>query len=156
MAGAALAENHVAQSLVPGAQAALSPRHVALLNDSFARVEPASELVATLFFRRLTESEPDIASFLAGDEAEQRRQLISALNLAVASLERFDEIVPALKLLGTRYRQRGVTEYHYGAVGESLLWTLGHSLGSHWTAEVEEAWMALFTLIAETMTREHG
>ena len=65
---------------------------------------------------------------------------------------RFGQIVLALQLLGDKYRGLGIEEFHYGAVGEALLWTLKQSLGAHWSPDIEDAWAAAFTAIAETMT----
>jgi len=131
--------------------ACISAEHTRLVRTSYALVEPAGDLVATLFFRRLIEIEPKLQRMLAGDIGEQSRQLLSALALAVASLERFEQISPALKLLGAKYRGLGIEEFHYGAVGEALLWTLQQSLAAQWTCDIEDAWVATFTAIAETM-----
>lgn len=130
----------------------LSPDDVRHLRLSYRLVEPAADLVATLFFRRLREIAPEIGPMLHEDEVTQRRQLLTAIALAVASLDRFEEILPALRLLGSKYRAQGVTELHYGAVGEALLWTLKQSLGEHWTSDVADAWTALCTVVAEVMT----
>lgn len=130
----------------------ISPEHVRLIQESYRLFEPASDLVATLFFQRLEEIAPEVQPMLLGDMDEQRKQLLISLGLAVASLERFDDIIPSLKLLGAKYRAIGVEPYHYGGVGEALLWTLKQSLGSNWSPELEDAWTALCTLIAEAMT----
>ena len=127
--------------------------HIRLVRESYRLVQPASDLVAELFFHRLIAIAPDLKPMLARDMVEQRRQLLSALSLAVASLDRFGEIAPALKLLGARYRGMGITEPHYGAVGEALLWTLHQSLEPTWSSDLEDAWTAVFTAIAETMTQ---
>ncbi len=131
--------------------ARISAEHTHLVQTSYALVEPAGDLVATLFFRRLNEIEPELERMLGGDVDEHSRQLLSALALAVASLDRFERISPALKLLGVKYRGLGIEEFHYGAAGEALLWTLKQSLGPHWSSDVEDAWAAAFTAIAETM-----
>ena len=130
----------------------ISPDHVRLIHESYLQFEPASDLVATLFFHRLLEIAPEVRPMLQGDMDEQRKQLLIALGLAVASLERFDDIVPPLKLLGTKYRATGVEPYHYGGVGEALLWTLKQSLGYSWSPELEDAWSARCTVVAEAMT----
>jgi len=138
------------QACQPGAL--ISPEHVRLIHDSYRLFEPASDLVATLFFHRLLEIAPEVQPMMQGDMDEQRKQLLISLGLAVASLARFDDIVPALKLLGAKYRAIGVEPYHYGGVGEALLWTLKQSLGSNWSPELEDAWSALCTVVAEAMT----
>jgi len=134
----------------PGAQ--ISPEHIRLIQESYRLFEPASDLVTTLFFQRLEKIAPEVQPMLLGDMDEQRKQLLISLGLAVASLNRFDDILPSLKLLGAKYRAIGVEPYHYGGVGEALLWTLKQSLGSNWSPELEDAWTALCTLIAEAMT----
>jgi nitric oxide dioxygenase len=152
MANTAYAENLDVPARAPQPSAHISTEHVRLIQSSYAQFEPASDLVATLFFHRLLEIAPEVQPMLQGDMDEQRKQLLIALGLAVASLDRFDDILPSLRLLGSKYRSIGVEEYHYGAVGESLLWTLKQSLGPHWSPELEDAWSALCTVIAETMT----
>ncbi len=152
MAHTAYAEMTV-ETAIPVAppSAPISAEHTRLVHTSYALAEPAGDLVATLFFRRLFEIEPRLELMLGGDADEQKRQLLSALALAVASLDRFEQIVPALKLLGVKYRGLGIEEFHYGAVGEALLWTLKQSLGAHWSSDIDDAWAAAFTAIAETM-----
>ncbi len=143
---------HAEQSAARAAEPQITAENIRHVRVTYLKVEPASDLVATLFFRRLDEIAPDVRPFLGEDIREQRRQLLISLGLAVASLDRLDDILPALKLLGAKYRAMGVTEPHYGAVGEALIWTLKQSLGPHWSAEAEDAWTAVCTLIAEVMT----
>lgn len=137
-------------ALQPGAQ--ISPENVRLIQESYRLFEPASDLVASLFFQRLLEVAPEVRPMLLGDMEEQRKQLLISLGLAVAALDRFNDIIPSLMLLGAKYRAIGVEPYHYGGVGEALLWTLKQSLGSNWSPELEDAWTALCTVVAEAMT----
>ena len=152
MAETAYAETFGPAETVAPPPWAISAEHTRLVQTSYSLIEPAGDLVATLFFRRLIGIEPRLRPMLAGGMDEQRRQLLSALALAVASLDRFGQIVPALQQLGANYRGLGIEEFHYGAVGEALLWTLKQSLGAHWSSDIEDAWAAAFTAIAETMT----
>ncbi len=140
------------QDRVVPPQGIILDEHICLVRESYRHIQPASGLVAELFFRRLIGIAPDLKFILDDDMDEQHRQLLGALSLAVASLDQFDRIVPALKLLGAKYRGMGVAEIHYGAVGEALLWTLKKSLGAHWSSDIEDAWTAAFTVVAETMT----
>ncbi|MGD9866390.1 MAG: globin domain-containing protein [Hyphomicrobiales bacterium] len=130
----------------------LSPAHKRLVVESFAQVSPAAGLVARLFFWRLSEISPATLAMFPGDTEEQCEKLVSSLNLAVASLDRFEDIVPSLKLLGAHNRALGVEPMHYGLVAEALLWTLANALGPRFTAECRDAWVALFTRLGEVMT----
>lgn len=156
MEQAALAGQHDASEAAHAPLAFPTADQKVVLKSSFTVIEPALGLVATLFFRRLDDIAPEVRALLPDDEAEQHRQLVSSLALAIAALDRFPDIHPALKLLGTRFRALGVTEFHYGAVGEALLWTLKQSMGDRWTPEVADAWTAFCTDTAEIMTGNSG
>jgi hemoglobin-like flavoprotein len=69
----------------------------------------------------------------------------------VRGLDRLDELVPAVRDLGTRHAAYGVKDGHYETVGAALLWTLERGLGPEFTPEVEEAWVAVYRLLAATM-----
>ena len=152
MVDAAHVNESATTAVEPQTTSPMSAEHNRCVRETYLAVEPASDLVATLFFRRLDEIAPEVRPFLGEDIVEQRKQLLISLGLAVASLDRFDDIIPALNLLGAKSRAMGVTELHYGAVGEALIWTLKQSLGSKWSPEAEDAWTAMCTLVAEVMT----
>lgn len=133
------------------AEGPLSTQQKALVRESFARIEPAIELVVQLFYRRLFDIAPEVRPLFSEDMQDQRRKLISALRLSVAAMDKLDDLVPTLKLLGAKHRSYGVHATHYGAVGEALLWTLRQSLKNHFTPEVHDAWVAVYTVMAETM-----
>ncbi|MCA9969198.1 MAG: hypothetical protein KC425_03230 [Anaerolineales bacterium] len=76
---------------------------------------------------------------------------MTTLSFAVAGLHKPDRIVPAVRQLGSRHVGYGVQPHHYQTVGAALLWTLAQGLGSQFTPEVEAAWTAAYTLLADTM-----
>ncbi|MEC9369611.1 MAG: globin family protein [Pseudomonadota bacterium] len=132
----------------------LTRRQKQLVRESFATLSPASDLLAEAFYRRLFEIAPQVRPMFTDSEAEQRRKLITALRLAVAGLDRIGEIAPTLRLLGVRHRDYGVAPLHYGYVAEALLWTLSNCLGDRFDSETRDAWVAVYTLMAEIMTAE--
>ena len=148
----AVANTHIPAGDLIAPEAFPNDDQVRILRESYAALEPAGDLVATLFFRRLDQIAPEVRELLPASKQELHAQLRSSLGLAIASLDRFAEINPALKLLGSRFRTLGVNEFHYGAVGEALLWTLECSLGEKCDSETFDAWTAFCTEIAEIMT----
>lgn len=130
----------------------LTPTHKRLVRESFDLVSPAAGLLARAFYRRLFEIAPETRAMFPGDMAGLEARLVTALRLAVASLDRLDDIVPALRLLGASNRSRGMEPVHYGFLGEALLWTLANALGPRFTPECRDAWVAAFTVMAEVMT----
>jgi hemoglobin-like flavoprotein len=83
--------------------------------------------------------------------AEQRKKLMQTLTAAVKGLDRLDQLVPVVQALGRRHAGYGVEERHYDTVGAALLWTLSMGLGREFTPEVEQAWAAVYGLLATTM-----
>ena len=129
----------------------MSDQQKQLIRDSFQILEPAGELVGRLFYRKVLEVAPDLEPVFAGNIGDKQHELVAALRLAVASLDRLDELVPALQLLGVKFRGLGVQPVHYGAFGEALLWTLSHTLNDRCTSETQDAWVAFYSQMAEVM-----
>ncbi len=129
----------------------MTPTEISLVKDSFRKVVPIADQAAALFYARLFELDPSLRPLFRGDMAEQGRKLMTMIATAVASLERLDTIVPAVRQLGARHASYQVTDEHYATVGAALLWTLEKGLGSDFTAEVRAAWTTTYTLLANTM-----
>lgn len=122
-----------------------------LVQSSFALVAPIAETAAQLFYNRLFEIDPSLRRLFKGNVEEQGRKLMQMLALAVKGLDHPESLLPGLRALGARHEQYGVQARDYATVGAALLWTLECGLGAAFTSEVEEAWLAVYTMIAETM-----
>jgi hemoglobin-like flavoprotein len=129
----------------------LTDTQIALVQKSFAAIAPIADDAAVLFYQRMFEIDPSLKSMFRGDMAEQRRKLMQMLTAAVKGLQRLDRLVPVLEDLGRRHIGYGVTDQHYDTVGAALLWTLEKGLGRAFTPEVQEAWAAVYGLLANTM-----
>ena len=122
-----------------------------LVQESFAAVMPIADDAAALFYRRLFELDPSLERMFKGDMKEQRRKLMQMLTAAVKGLDRLDQLVPVVEDLGRRHAGYGVADAHYDTVGAALLWTLEKGLGSAFTPDVQNAWVAVYGLLAGTM-----
>ena len=122
-----------------------------LVQSSFEKVVPISETAAALFYGRLFELDPSLRPMFTGDMKEQGKKLMNMLTLAVRGLDKLDQLVPAIQALGRKHTGYGVKPEHYNTVGAALLWTLEQGLGESFTPEVKEAWIAVYTLMANTM-----
>jgi hemoglobin-like flavoprotein len=129
----------------------MSPTEISLVKDSFRKVLPIADQAAALFYARLFELDPALRGLFRGNMVEQGRKLMTMIATAVASLERLDTLVPAVRQLGARHGGYGVREEHYATVGAALLWTLEKGLGGEFTPAVREAWTTTYTLLANTM-----
>lgn len=124
---------------------------VALVQESWKKVLPIRDQAAQLFYGKLFELDPSLRALFHGDIGEQGRKLMSMIGTAVVGLGRPDELIPALQALGARHGGYGVRDEHYDTVAAALLDTLRLGLGEAFTAEVKEAWVAVYTMLATVM-----
>lgn len=121
----------------------LSQEQKRLIRDSFTRIEPASDLVARLFYMKSVDIDPSIREVLKAPSRAQRRKFMAAMKLAVVSLDRLETLQAVIKLLGVRQRQQGVKSRHYTAFRRAWVWTLEQSLEARFSREAKDAWTAL-------------
>jgi hemoglobin-like flavoprotein len=130
----------------------MTPAQVDMIRTSWTAVEPIGDVAATLFYDRLFELDPALRRLFARtDMAQQKKILIQTLTVVVKSLDRLDQLVPAIEALGRRHAGYGVRAEHYETVGAALLWTLGQGLGDGFTPELEAAWTEAYTTLASVM-----
>ena len=124
---------------------------IKLVQDSFAKVVPIAGTAADLFYGRLFEVAPEVKPLFKGDMAQQKLALMQTLGIVVVGLSKLDTILPAVKSLAERHKGYGVSPAHFDLVGASLLWTLEQGLGEAYTPEVNDAWVAAYTLLSGVM-----
>ena len=122
-----------------------------LVRESFALVKPIAEQAAALFYDNLFHADPTLRPLFRGDMTQQGERLMTMIGATVGLLDRPAALVPVLRQLGARHAGYGVRDAHYATVGGALLLTLSQGLGESFTAEVREAWTALYAIVSETM-----
>ena len=73
----------------------MTPKQVALVQDSFAKVAPTSEAAAELFYDHLFDIAPQMRAMFPNDMIEQRRKLMAMLAGVVKGLANLEQILPA-------------------------------------------------------------
>lgn len=129
----------------------MTPNQKSLVQETFGLIAPIAPTAAALFYQRLFELDPAVRPMFRGDMGQQGRMLMQALALAVKSLDKPEALMPVLQDLGRRHAKYGVRDEHYDTVGAALIWTLGIWLGDRFTADVREAWVEVYTVVATTM-----
>lgn len=130
----------------------LSADQITLVKSSFAKIASEVDAVAGLFYGRLFTLDPSLKSMFKADITEQGRKLMQIIAFAVHSLGDLNALVPHVQALGQRHITYGVTPDHYVTVGDALIWTLRQGLRDDFTPEVEDAWIAVYTLLVATAT----
>ncbi|MCI0393446.1 MAG: globin domain-containing protein [Chloroflexi bacterium] len=129
----------------------MTPKQIELVQETFALVAPMADQAAALFYARLFTLDPSLRPLFRSNMDEQGKKLMATLTLVVRDLQQPETIIAAVQHLGQRHATYGVQPAHYNTVGSALLWTLNQGLGDRFTAEVEAAWTAAYTLLADLM-----
>ena len=129
----------------------MTPVQIKLVQASFAKVAPIAATAADLFYGRLFEIAPHLREMFPEDLTEQKKKLMAMLGTVVAGLDRLDALMPAVRALGQRHADYGVTSAHFAPVGVALLWTLKKGLGDDFTPEVREAWATAYSALSQAM-----
>lgn len=129
----------------------MNEQQIALVQSSFAKVQPISEQAAALFYARLFELAPQVRALFKGDMVEQGRKLMAMLAMITSKLTQLDTLVPAAQSLARRHVAYGAQAAHYAVVGQALLDTLEKGLGEDFTPEVRDAWVTAYRTLSAVM-----
>ncbi len=131
----------------------MDAQQIALVQRTFARVEPIAQEVGDLFYTRLFEMDPGIRQLFTGDMKKQALMLMTVIGLAVRGLDRPETIAPSIRALGQRHYRYGVTVPDYNTFGAALIWALEQVLGDDFTPEVKAAWIEAYDVLAGAMKK---
>ena len=129
----------------------MTPQQIALVRSSFADVSPIADSAAKLFYSRLFELDPSLRPLFRNSLDAQGSKLMNMIAGAVCLLDQPEKLMPVVRNLGRRHTGYGVEGRHYETVGAALLWTLEKGLGAAFTPEVENAWIAVYGVLADNM-----
>jgi hemoglobin-like flavoprotein len=115
----------------------------------FRNIESA--IVADVFYSKLFFDNPKLRQMFPASMEQQYKKLIDMLCVVISRLDKLDEISKDIKTLAARHEKYGVQPQHYTLAGKALLWTLERGLGNYWNDEIKAAWLACYTVLAETM-----
>lgn len=130
---------------------ALLDRECDLLRESWSKAALDRILAAQLFYGRLFEQRPDLRAMFGPDMTSQGRKLMDTLNFVVDNIGQSEVLEKPVTDLGRRHRGYGVKDEDYQDVGAALLWTFQNLMGDGFDAEVEQAWISVYTQIADRM-----
>lgn len=130
----------------------MTPHTIALVQGSWAKVQPIAPQAAELFYKNLFEADPLLQQLFKVDMPEQGRKLMQMIGAAVGKLTDLPTLVPILQTLGKRHVGYGVRDSDYAVVGAALLKTLEQGLGPAFTPEVRAAWTEVYGVMHQVMS----
>ncbi|HZI02127.1 MAG TPA: globin domain-containing protein, partial [Flavisolibacter sp.] len=144
--------NKIAASLFNLKIAIMTPYQVSLVKETWLSVTALDPvIVGDLFYQKLFEICPEVRPMFTSSLPEQSKKLLYMLNYIISKLHKLEDVVEDVQNLARRHVHYGVKASHYTAVATALLWTLEQGLGKAWTEEVDAAWTACYTTLADAM-----
>jgi hemoglobin-like flavoprotein len=139
----------------------MTPHQVRLVRNSFKQIEPIATQAGETFYKRLFEVAPELRPLFPENMDGQHAKLINVLgavtsnlymiSLPVTTLQEAEAFMPQVRALGRRHASYGVTDAHFEALKDVLIWTLRQYCGESFDDETEEAWLAIFDLLSRVM-----
>ena len=122
----------------------LNSQQIALIQSAVPTIVAQSEAVASAFYAQLFALDPSLRAMFRGDMTEQGRKLMQMLGVALSNLDKLDTLRPALRALGERHLNYGVSDHPYSVVGTALITTPELLLGEAFTSDTRAAWARLY------------
>ena len=127
---------------------ALSKQQALVVQTTFKPIEADFDRFAVAFYGHLFEQDQSLRSLFKTDMKTQGDVLVRMLNIALAGLDRPDDLLPTLHDMGRHHSGYGVKPKDYETFGKALTQTLSEFLGTAFTPEVAEAWNAFYKILA--------
>lgn len=124
---------------------------IALVRESFDLIEPIAPQAGAMFYANLLEADPVLHALFTHEIGVPGEALMKLIGVAVLHLDQPEVLMPLLDELGRRHAGYGVRDAQYDTVGAVLLKTLYQVLGVAYNAEVEEAWVDVYGVVATRM-----
>ena len=121
---------------------------ISLVRESFDLIEPIAPQTGAMFYANLFEADPSLQRLLGVDTAAEGAKLMPMVAVVVARLDQPEVVTPMLENLGRRLAGGGAMDSHYDTARIALLKTLYQALGVAYNAEVEEAWVDVYGVLA--------
>jgi len=131
--------------------APLDAREIALIRESFAKLDPRVEDASLAFYAALFTRKPDYRRLFREDLEGQGMRFMSAIRTILENADHPREASAEIARLGQGHAAFGLTAEHFDTMREALIETLGQELGEDFTPETEAAWRKGYDAIARAM-----
>ncbi|MBP6238477.1 MAG: hypothetical protein KA270_03130 [Saprospiraceae bacterium] len=108
-------------------------------------------IIGDAFYSKLFTDHPAIRKLFPSDMNQQYIKLVDMLTSIIMNLDHLESVSEEIIAMSNRHTGYGVKPAHYEMVRSALLWTLQKGLGAEWSDDIENAWIACYQSLADTM-----
>jgi hemoglobin-like flavoprotein len=134
----------------------MQAEEIALVRQSWAKVNEGAEQAAALFYKRLFGVYPDLQPLFKGEMDEQGTKLMRMIGKAVDALDDVEPPERVIRMMGARHSGYGVRDEDYAKFGDALMWTLEQGLGDAFSPATRAAWASVYDDLAGLMRQGAG
>lgn len=113
------------------------------------------KIIGDAFYSKLFTDHPAIRKLFPSDMNQQYIKLVDMLTSIIMNLDHLESVSEEIIAMSNRHTGYGVKPAHYEMVGSALLWTLQKGLGAEWSNDIENAWIACYQSLADTMIQNN-
>lgn len=113
------------------------------------------KIIGDAFYSKLFTDHPAIRKLFPSDMNKQYIKLVDMLTSIIMNLDHLESVSEEIIAMSNRHTGYGVKPAHYEMVGSALLWTLQKGLGAEWSDDIENAWIACYQSLADTMIQNN-
>lgn len=131
----------------------MTPEQVDLITGSFDAIWPIRRKISPLFYSRFFELAPDARRLFPNDMDRQHIKLMDTIAAIVGALDQRALFQSIITHTGRKHARFGVSQSHFVAFGDAMVWCLEQQFGSAFTPELRAAWIALYDAVQSEMMR---
>jgi hemoglobin-like flavoprotein len=129
----------------------MTPEQVKLITQSFDDMWPIRRNLAIKFYNRFFEVAPDAQRLFPSDMERLHLKLMDTIAAIVGALDNRALFQSIISQTAGQHARFGVSSSQYAAFGDALIWSLEQQFGSAFTAELKQAWIALYQAVQGEM-----
>jgi methyl-accepting chemotaxis protein len=129
----------------------MTSRQIEIIENSWDVVLLNPEEASEIFYTKLFSIEPGLRFLFKEDISSQAHKLVSMITFVVHKLDNLEEVMEDVRDLGLRHKKYQVKPEYFESLASALLWTLENRLGKAWNDETKEAWVTIYSTLANGM-----
>jgi hemoglobin-like flavoprotein len=130
----------------------MNTREIEIIKKSYKSIQPRMSRVTRVLFDRLFETNPELRPLFHSDLRDLRKKIVRKFDYVIAHLHEPEVLGPELKKLGAHHnKQFKVTQEHYNAFINALIYALSAAFGSEFTPELRKTWRYVLGVVAQIM-----
>jgi len=132
----------------------VTPNQRNLVQGSWLQIKENSKPLECLFYQKLAELNPNLKVIFKANLEDQGHRLVTMIDHTVSMLDDVSGLFSAARQLSKHYPSLfKANDQDYAVVAKALLLALAQSQDEPFDAELKQAWVVVYSMLAETLRK---